>query len=49
MPYMSKNKLLQALEEAEDNSPTMTTFVENLLREKLENPALTKLRIERAQ
>lgn len=35
-------------EGAEDNSPTMATFVENLLREKLEIPASTELRIERA-
>lgn len=35
-------------EGAEDNSPTMVTFVENLLREKLEIPASTELRIERA-
>ena len=35
-------------EGAENNSPTMATFVENLLREKLGIPASTKLELERA-
>lgn len=35
-------------EGAEDNSLMMATFVENLFREKLDIPASTELRIERA-